>query len=261
MSALFFDIDGTLLSEKTHQIPQSAKDAIAKAREKGSLAFINSGRCRCMLRSIEEEVPMDGVLCGCGTELYYHGERIYYEALSDEWQQRVVHADKKYNIAIVAEGSEENHYRPGKSRMEPVNYMKAATDRMGAMSDRDFEGHYEISKFCVQADEQSDLEGFRREFGERFTIIDRRGGFYECIPKEHDKGEAIRHLADLLGISMDEVYVFGDSANDLAMFQAAPEHSTAMKKHDPVLDPYTGFVTDRVEQDGIRKALLHYHLI
>lgn len=31
---LFFDIDGTLLSEKTHTVPQSAKEALKKAKEK-----------------------------------------------------------------------------------------------------------------------------------------------------------------------------------------------------------------------------------
>ena len=30
MKALFFDIDGTLLSEKTRQIPESAKEALRK---------------------------------------------------------------------------------------------------------------------------------------------------------------------------------------------------------------------------------------
>ena len=29
---LFFDIDGTLLSEKTHTVPQSAKEALKKAK-------------------------------------------------------------------------------------------------------------------------------------------------------------------------------------------------------------------------------------
>ena len=36
---LFFDIDGTLLSEKTHTVPQSAKEALKKAKEKGHLIF------------------------------------------------------------------------------------------------------------------------------------------------------------------------------------------------------------------------------
>ena len=41
MKALFFDIDGTLLSEITKEIPQSALDALKKTAEKGNLTFIN----------------------------------------------------------------------------------------------------------------------------------------------------------------------------------------------------------------------------
>ena len=41
---LFFDIDGTLLSHRTLQIPESAKKSIRKAKEKGHLVFINTGR-------------------------------------------------------------------------------------------------------------------------------------------------------------------------------------------------------------------------
>jgi Cof subfamily protein (haloacid dehalogenase superfamily) len=261
MKALFFDIDGTLLSEKTHQVPESAIRAIEAARKNGCLSFINSGRCECMLKEMESILPMDGVLAGCGTELTYHGERIFYYPLPDELQQKIVHADRKYNVGIVAEGSEINHYRPEVSRMEVMNFMREQTGRIHALSTEDFEGHYEISKFCIQADEESDMDGIRAEFEKDFDIMDRRGGFYECVPRGFDKGQAILHMAELLNIDMDDVYVFGDSSNDLPMFRTAPAHSTAMKKHDPVLDPYAAYVTDKVEEHGIEKALKHWKLI
>ena len=35
VKAIFFDIDGTLVSFKTHQVPQETKDALRKLREKG----------------------------------------------------------------------------------------------------------------------------------------------------------------------------------------------------------------------------------
>lgn len=40
IKAIFFDIDGTLVSFKTHQIPQSAVDTIVKAKEKGIKIYI-----------------------------------------------------------------------------------------------------------------------------------------------------------------------------------------------------------------------------
>ena len=44
IKAAFFDIDGTLLSFKTHLMPQSTKAAIARMREQGILTIISSGR-------------------------------------------------------------------------------------------------------------------------------------------------------------------------------------------------------------------------
>ena len=41
---LFFDIDGTLVDEQTHQIPQSTIEALRAARRSGSVVFINTGR-------------------------------------------------------------------------------------------------------------------------------------------------------------------------------------------------------------------------
>ena len=42
-AALFFDIDGPILSEKTKEIPKSAIEALLVAQKKGHLLFINTG--------------------------------------------------------------------------------------------------------------------------------------------------------------------------------------------------------------------------
>ena len=62
--ALFFDIDGTLLSEITRQVPESAKEALKEARKKGHLVFINSGRSYVLVEPLLEEIETDGALCG-----------------------------------------------------------------------------------------------------------------------------------------------------------------------------------------------------
>ena len=42
--ALFFDIDGTLVSFKTHRVPDSTIEAIGRAKTAGCLIFISTGR-------------------------------------------------------------------------------------------------------------------------------------------------------------------------------------------------------------------------
>ena len=44
IKAVFFDIDGTLVSFKTHAVPESARLSIAQMRERGIKVFIATGR-------------------------------------------------------------------------------------------------------------------------------------------------------------------------------------------------------------------------
>ena len=44
VKAIFFDIDGTLVSFKTHRLPESTVWALDRLREKGVRLFIASGR-------------------------------------------------------------------------------------------------------------------------------------------------------------------------------------------------------------------------
>ena len=44
IKAVFFDIDGTLLSHNTYSVPESTKTALKLLKEKGILTFIATGR-------------------------------------------------------------------------------------------------------------------------------------------------------------------------------------------------------------------------
>ena len=82
--ALFFDVDGTLLDEKTRRIPESAVKAVQEARRQGHLAFVNSGRVSKLLDSVRDMIEMDGWLCGCGTYLIAGGRELYARSIPHE---------------------------------------------------------------------------------------------------------------------------------------------------------------------------------
>ena len=44
IKAVFFDVDGTLVSHKSKSVPESAKDAIERLRSKGIKVFLSTGR-------------------------------------------------------------------------------------------------------------------------------------------------------------------------------------------------------------------------
>ncbi len=64
-AALFFDIDGTVLSEITKEIPASTVDALKRAHDAGHFLFINTGRTYCSVPVELKKLPFDGYLCGC----------------------------------------------------------------------------------------------------------------------------------------------------------------------------------------------------
>ena len=74
------------------------------------------------------------------------------------------------------------------------------------------------------------------------------------------KAKALETLCALLGIEAEHVLAMGDSDNDLPMLEFAGL-SIGMQKSDADVLSTVDYVTDTVENDGIYKAMKHFHLI
>ena len=48
-------------------------------------------------------------------------------------------------------------------------------------------------------------------------------GFSNIMPRGYNKGSGVRALCEALRITVDDVVVFGDAGNDLAMFSVVPD--------------------------------------
>ena len=62
------------------------------------------------------------------------------------------------------------------------------------------------------------------------------------------KADALRRLCERLGYKDDEVYVVGDSGNDISMFKAYPEHSFCMGQAYPSVKKYAKYTIDKFEE-------------
>lgn len=269
-SALFFDIDGTLLSERTQKIPQSAIEALRQARKNGHLLFVNTGRTYCSLPQelkdygVQEEGDdglFDGFLCGCGSYLLYHGQILLESHLERGRGREII--DKMYECHLdgALEGTDDMYFSKKKSRFLKLELTRRffAGRKIGAgkfIEDEDVI----YDKLYVYADRKSDTEQFFDFVRPDMEIIKRTAHEYEIAQKAYSKATACEFIRRHFGMEMDQIYVFGDSNNDLSMFEYAV-HTVAMGKHSKELEPYTEFVTTKVEKDGIAVALKHYQLI
>ena len=192
--ALFFDIDGTLFSEKLRQVPQSAVLALKKTMEKGNLTFINTGRTWCQTSKIREEAPVNGLLCGCGTYISVDGKTLYDQRISPERAEKLKEDILRFRMDTVMEGVDACFFRPDGVQTETMRAIRSILDQSGSVSAKNWsDPSFSISKFCVAVGADSDPAGFFETLRD-FEVIDRGGGFYECVPMGHSKASEIEWI-------------------------------------------------------------------
>ncbi|KSV57618.1 Cof-type HAD-IIB family hydrolase [Acetivibrio ethanolgignens] len=254
---IFFDIDGTLLSEITGEIPVSAVEAIHKAQRKGHLAVINTGRTWPLLEKRVQEVGFDAYICGCGTKIVYRNEVLFHQTVADDVIGKVVKALEKYKIDGILEG-DKKLYLNDREKIFSEEW-KAFYDRFHKIAGSFQEAGISMDKLYTLTNPESDLEGFQEELGAWFDFIDRDNGYYELVPRGFSKASGIRMLTERLGMSMEDTISIGDSNNDLPMLTATAV-SIAMGVHSEGIHDKVDFITKTVEEDGIYYALEHYGL-
>lgn len=259
--ALFFDIDGTLLSEITKQVPESTKEALKLAHEKGHLLFINTGRTVCSVPPELKRMPFDGCLCGCGIWADYHEEVLMERHLDARRREEIVKKAEECRIDAIYEGSEDVFFSARVSRFDSLENTRRYMENMGLGVERYVEqGGCAYDKLFVYTDEMSKKEEFFEFIKPDLEVVDRENGNYECVLAGYSKGTVIQEVLERFGLTKEDAYVFGDSSNDLPMFEYAV-HTVAMGVHSKVLEPYAEFITTSVEDDGIWYAMRHYGLL
>jgi hypothetical protein len=255
---IFFDIDGTLLSEKTKRIPASAVEAIHKAQKNGHLAVVNTGRTAVLLEKELLDIGFDGFICGCGTKIIYRDEILFHHTLEDKTAQKVMKALRKYKIDGILEG-DENLYLDARENLWSKTWVQFY-DRFHSLAKPWSSSKVSMDKLYVLTNEQSDIAGFQKELGEMFDFVDRERGFFELVPCGYTKASGILQLIGHLGMELCDTISIGDSNNDLSMLTCTAV-SIAMGVHSEGLEKQVDYVTKTVEEDGIYHALSHYGLI
>jgi Cof subfamily protein (haloacid dehalogenase superfamily) len=102
---------------------------------------------------------------------------------------------------------------------------------------------------------RSDLEA--RELG--LSLVYSGPEFLEVTGPGVSKGEALRRLADELGIALERILVIGDAPNDVSMFAEAGL-AVAMGNAPADVQAAAGVVAPRLEEDGVAWTLRQFVL-
>lgn len=251
--AVFLDIDGTLISD-SFRISQENLDAIAAARAKGHLVFINTGRSWGNIPAeLREQLDVDGVIAGSGAMIIMNGETVFKKKFSEETVRKTAEyffANREY--WCVFEGIKTNYIIPN------AGYQIREGRQIELKSVDDLSLFVPGEEIQVIAAGPVVPDEFMQMLDGEMTFFIMRT-YADCVIKGCDKAKGIERAIELTGVKRENTIAVGDSNNDLAMLEYAGI-SVAMGNSQENILKMADYVTDTAANSGVAKAITKFLL-
>lgn len=257
IKAIFFDIDGTLVSFKTHKISQQSVDSINQLRKKGIKTFIATGRHLNAINNVgtlqfDGYVTINGGLC-----LLENKEVIYRKKIDRSDIEKLVdyieNIDKFPVIFVCEEGFFINYYN---DKVREVLKLLDFPD-VGVQPIQDA-----ISKDILQviAFFNTNTEASIMSHLPNCDTARWHPAFTDIVPKGSSKDVGIDKMIAHFGIDISETMAFGDGGNDISMLRHV-HLGVAMENANDEVKKAARYITSSVDDEGISKALKHFGIL
>lgn len=254
--AIFFDVDGTMVSFRTHKMSPALLEGLHKLRDKGIKLFVATGRHAAMLSYVRSAFPFDGYMTLSGQHCRCGGQVIYRNPMSSQAVEELVGAACTNEFATIFLEEEEVY----------INRADELTQR--------FMGQLDLPLPPVR-DPRRALD---RELYQAITFLNRDNErllldkaphikttrwhpeFLDVIPTDGGKDKGVDAILAHYNIPLEQAMAFGDGENDLSMLRHAGI-GVAMGSAAPEVQQAADYVTGTVDEDGILTALTHFGLL
>lgn len=259
IKALFFDIDGTLVSFLTHRIPQSTVDALEKAKENGVKVYISTGRPKMIITNLGQiEHLIDGFITTNGARCFVGQHLVCQHPISREDVDKVVRAADRDGYPVIVVGEEHlaiHHLTPIVEEIFVKGLGVDSLDFKTNLADLAGESILQLTPFCSEAQERALMPTLEHCTSGRW-----HPAFTDITDRDADKGSGLHSMAAYLGLDISETMAFGDGGNDLSIIREAGI-GVAMGNAGDNVKSVADYVTTSVDDDGIKNALVHYGVI
>lgn len=261
---IFLDIDGTLVG-KSRTLTPKVKEALIKAREKGHLIFICSGRNRAGVSKMLEEGCFDGAICSAGAYIEVKNQCIYSDYIDKENVYKAIEVFKKNDVLYNLEATDRTFQSDEISRIfinmhgqdlnSEAQRLKHQQEEFNVQPLEDFNGE-PIQTICFMSDNEDNLKEPIEVLNPLFHLIiydkNINGTIIngELMKKGIDKGTGVKKIMDYLDLPYNHSIGFGDSMNDLEMLMTC-KYSVVMQNGDDIIKKYADTICESVEDDGI----------
>ncbi len=268
---VFLDVDGTLIDYEA-KCPDSAKEAVRKAREAGHKVYICTGCSKAEI--LQRDLPaLDGMIGGNGAYVEDDGQVVMHQGLTAQQTRDIVDWCRKRGLGLYLESNagmfcDDNMIVQGPEAMVKYTMGKGADLSQAKDSSSQFlsqmihlpyedMGRDDVNKISFILSAYQDHLDSATRFPD--LIANTWGGkgehalYGDLGPAGITKKHAIEVLLTHLGADAADTISFGDAKIDLSMFELCA-YNVAMGNGGPEIKAAADLVTADVNDDGLYKA-------
>ena len=257
--SIFFDIDGTLVSFKTHEIPESTVEAVQLAKKRGHRLFIATGRPKAIMDNIGvfDESTFEGYVTMNGGYCYTPDKVLHKSFIPKEDVKKMAQYCKENNHAIIFVREHDISVCNPNDLVKSIFYDHLNVAKIPERTFEDaIEGDvYQMSPFITAEQEQEIIDLLPNSEPERWNPA-----FVDIVSRNNTKESGIEVIRNHFNLALEDTVAIGDGGNDISMIQHA-NIGIAMGNAANDVKAAADFTTTTVDEDGVWKALKHFNLI
>lgn len=255
IKAIFFDIDGTLLSHQSGKISLSTRRALDRLKEKGILLFAATGRHMLELEDLPvDNLSFDGYVSLNGQICLNAEKSLLYDVpinTEDTRKMLTVFEQKQIPVMLVELNRMYINFINEKVRAAQKAISTPVPEIGTYKGDK-------IYQFILYENAEA-----MRTLTEQFSnckICEWNPHAFDMIPEKGGKVAGIKKLLKDHHITRDEIMAFGDGENDIDMLQYAGI-GIAMGNAGEKIKNCADYVTSDVDRSGVENALKFYGIL
>lgn len=257
MKAIAFDLDDTLLHDDL-SISDETVEILQSLHRAGKIIVPASGRTQASMKEFLDRIACaDWFISSNGSEVWDGNTHriLHQETFSSEIGREIARFGERYHCYMhtYAEGC--FYYSEHSERAE--KYAEASRLKgvfVGPLSSYIHEPRNKILFIDSEERIEEMLNEARRQFARRLSVTCSKPYFLEFNPLSATKGNALKLVSDLAGISCSDFVSFGDSLNDLSMLELSGL-SVAVSNARPEVRRCCKAVCGSNNDDGVARFL------
>ncbi|MFV0395439.1 MAG: Cof-type HAD-IIB family hydrolase, partial [Coprobacillaceae bacterium] len=215
--AIFFDIDGTLISKKNPRITTKLKETLNALRNKGILLFIATGRHyqEIVDLKLNEDYQFDAYITLNGCYCYNDDEVIHKAAITNEDIKSIISMlDENDTACMFVEADKMYINKVNERVIEAQAAIHTPVPEIADISRALENDIFQIIPYITDEEAKPIIASTKGCKGTRWHPL-----AYDIIPNTGGKDEGIKKVLSYYNIDVKDTMAFGDGHNDIEMLQ------------------------------------------